>query len=133
MKIDPKQIRMEPVPRSEWAKGIATPGRHPAYDPNRREVWLGCGFLAQVFHNVRQIDGNDSVDVRISINRTEWRNGRWVGDITWDELMGVKRAIGRGSQWCTEVYPPDDEVVDVANMRHLWLLSEAPSYAWRKR
>ena len=31
-----------------------------------------------------------------------------------------------------EIYPPDDQVIDVANMRHLWLLDEAPAYAWRK-
>jgi hypothetical protein len=29
------------------------------------------------------------------------------------------------------VYPPVDEIVNVANMRHLWLLDEAPPYAWR--
>jgi hypothetical protein len=29
-----------------------------------------------------------------------------------------------------EVYPPDEAVVNVANIRHLWLLAEAPAYAW---
>jgi hypothetical protein len=33
--------------------------------------------------------------------------------------------------WAVEIYPADGDVVAVANMRHLWLLPEAPAFAWR--
>ena len=29
-------------------------------------------------------------------------------------------------------YPADRDVVNVASLRHLWVLDEPPTYAWRK-
>lgn len=71
---------------------------------------------------------------RVSVNRTliEEETGRWVDGITWDELQEIKAQIGRQDAWAVEIHPPTDEVVDVANMRHLWLLDEAPAYGWRR-
>ena len=31
-----------------------------------------------------------------------------------------------------EVFPADDQVVNVANMRHLWVLPEPLPFAWEK-
>jgi hypothetical protein len=71
-------------------------------------------------------------NTRISVNRTELMPcGNWKGDITWDELMEVKRGIGFGGSWMVECYPPDSEVVNVCNMRHLWLTHE-PAFGWVK-
>lgn len=42
--------------------------------------------------------------------------------ITWDDLQWIKRAAGYGDREAVEVYPLDDDVVNVANMRHLWIL-----------
>ena len=68
--------------------------------------------------------------LRMSVNRTELdKDGGWMGGMTWDELMAVKRGIGFGDLWMTEVYPPDEEEVNVANMRHLFLVKQPP-YAW---
>lgn len=50
------------------------------------------------------------------------RPGSFRGDITWNELQQVKRDCGRGDVWAVEIYPPDQYVVDAANLRHLWLL-----------
>ena len=50
--------------------------------------------------------------------------------ITWDELMECKRQAGHGDRWAVEVHPPDSQIVNAANMRHLWLLDEAPPYGW---
>ncbi len=63
---------------------------------------------------------------RLSIRRADGREG-----VTWDELMAVKAEIGLAERWAVEVYPPDADVVNVANMRHLWLLDGRPIYAWR--
>lgn len=69
---------------------------------------------------------------RLSINSTtlDTRTGRWDDGLTWDELMKVKNECGYSGQWCVEVYPPRAETVDVASMRHLWVLDTAPSYGW---
>lgn len=32
-----------------------------------------------------------------------------------------------------QIYPDDDNIVNVANMRHLWLLPEPPAFMWRER
>lgn len=60
---------------------------------------------------------------RLTVNRTEMgRDGRWRDGITWDELQDLKRQAGYGEAMAVEVYPPDSEVVNVANMRHLWIV-----------
>lgn len=97
-------------------------GHTPTGEPV--EAWRSRDFLAVIW---REASGS----VRLSVNRTTLDDdGRWRGDITWDELMAVKRGIGRADQWACEVYPPDDQVVNVANMRHLFLLPEPPAFAW---
>lgn len=64
---------------------------------------------------------------RLTVNRTElFQDGNWIDKITWDELMAVKRGIGMGDRWMVEVYPKDDEIVNVANMRHLFLVPRPP-------
>ena len=48
----------------------------------------------------------------------------------WDELMDIKRACGFGETWAVEAFPADGDVVNVAPMRHLWLLASRPSWGW---
>lgn len=82
-------------------------------------------FLAQIY---REPNGY----LRLTVQRCAIdKRGKWVDGITWDELMTVKAMIGMQNLWAVEVYPPIDEIVNVANMRHLFLLSEPPEYAWR--
>lgn len=82
-------------------------------------------FLAQIY---REPNGT----LRLTVQRCAIdKKGTWIDGITWDELMTVKAMIGLGNHWAVEVYPPTDEIVNVANMRHLFLLPEAPAYAWR--
>ena len=89
------------------------------------EVWRSSAFLVQVFDERQGW-------LRLSVCRTELAaKGGWRDGITWDELMECKRQIGRCDRWAVELYPADGLVVDVANMRHLWLLDEAPSWAWK--
>ena len=59
---------------------------------------------------------------RFSITRNEWssKERRYVGDITWDEIMEIKRQIGLGDVECWEYYPKDSEVINEANMRHIF-------------
>lgn len=86
------------------------------------QAWRNRDFLAQLFAEGDQL--------RLTINRAYLDNdGRWRDGITWDELMFVKAGCGFGDRWAVELFPPDAAVVDVANMRHLWLV-DRPDYAW---
>lgn len=104
------------VPKSQW----------PGEQPGLVEVWLSRIFLVQVF---READGTG----RMSVCRTARNNGQWLDGITWEELMRVKRECGRGDCDAVEVYPADRDVVNVANMRHLWFPVESVSFAWRRK
>lgn len=61
---------------------------------------------------------------KMTISRNEWdsKSRRYVDGITWDEIMEIKRGIGFGEQNAVEFYPPDSEVVNIANVRHIWIL-----------
>ena len=89
------------------------------------EVWRSRDFLVQVF--------DENGQVRITVNRTHQPNGKdWAGGISWDELQQIKAEIGRADQWAVEIYPPDEEIVNLAVMRHLWLLPGEPDYGWTR-
>lgn len=102
------------VPRAEW----------PYERENLTEVWRNKHFLVQV---LREAGGME----RMSVCRTSHNGDRWDDQITWDELMQCKRQCGRGEQDALEVYPADRDIVNVANMRHLWLPAEPVAFAWR--
>jgi hypothetical protein len=61
-------------------------------------------------------------------------DGTWVENISWDELQRVKNEVGYSMFWAVEVFPPEKEVVNVANMRHLFINFDGsiPEFAWRK-
>jgi hypothetical protein len=94
----------------------------------RLAVFRSRDFLIQVF------EAQAPALVRLSINRTQVdeRTQRWSENITWDELQWIKNVLGYHDRDAVEVFPPTMDVVDVANMRHLWVLSEPLAFAWRR-
>jgi hypothetical protein len=111
-------LKLEAISQDELdeAQGDVPRGNPPL------KVWRSRFFLVQLFNQ----DGH----LRLSINRTKINNeGNWCDGITWDELMACKHACGFGDRWAVEVFPPEQHVVNVANIRHLWLVDQ-PSYAW---
>ena len=94
-------------------------------------VWIGCGYLVQAY------DEADGV-VRLTVNSTKHESLRWADGIRWDDLQAIKSACGYGDRDAVEVYPRTADVVNVANMRHLWILpdqhasEQAIPFAWRK-
>jgi len=99
----------------------------PANRPsNVIESWRSRDFVAAVY---QEADGVE----RISINRTEMNGAdRWQDGITWDDMQRIKREIGRGNCYTIEIFPCDKDVVNVANMRHLWVLREPLNVGWFK-
>lgn len=90
----------------------------------RLAVWRSRRFLMQMFKD-------EGGGTRLSVNRTEWdeKTSRFRDDVSWDDLQRLKAEAGFADAWACEFFPADDAVVNVANMRHIWLM-QAPSWAW---
>lgn len=104
-----------------------TPDTWPSPAPRGLiDVWVSSAFLAQVY--------TESGALRVSVCRTKvGADGRWKDEITWDELQQIKRQIGFGDVAAYEVYPADKNIVNVANMRHLWIPTVPIDHlGWRK-
>lgn len=103
------------VPEVEW----------PRREPGMVALWRSNRFLVQVYVEKNGI-------ARLSICRTEINNrGQWQENITWEELQKIKNQCGYEHFDAVEVYPRQKDVVNVANMRHLWVFDEPLQFAWR--
>lgn len=111
--------KMVPIAKDRWPKDQQT-----IDGQNRVAVWRNKEFLVQVF-----AFGNEGL-LRLSVNRTSWDGRDWRDGITWDDLQRIKNEIGFADSTAVEVYPPQDRVINVANIRHLVVLPESPSYVW---
>ena len=106
-------LKLRQVPRDLW----------PSERPDILEVWRSRGFLVQVCSEPNGY-------VRMSVNRTAHTGDNWVAAITWDELMQLKRECGRGDADALELYPADADVVNVANIRHLFFPPSPVDFKW---
>lgn len=110
-----------------------------------KKGWVNCpkqSTLIKVFKNrdfLVQIYDDPSGYTRISVNRTKtigFKDGKlplWKDGITWDQLQAIKNAIGYENEWLVECYPPENDLVNVANFRHLFLLKEKPLFGWHNK
>lgn len=107
------------VPKEKWPN---SKGKAP------EKVWFNKQYLVQLL--------DERGNLRLTINRVHAKivKGKpiWEDGITWDELQEIKNSVGYSDYWAVEAYPPVKDVVNVANMRHLWLLKEPPEYGWKK-
>lgn len=112
--------RLIEIPKAQWP-GWQSPDGVP---PSR--VLRSKEFLVQEYPAL------PPVIARLSICRTSLtRSGAWSDRVTWDELQRLKGEAGYGRWDAVEVYPADQDIVNVANMRHLWVLGDEISFAWR--
>lgn len=106
------------VPEKQWPS--------TQHDPKRTAVFVSPYFLVQVFQE-------DNSVIRLTVNTTSiGKSGRWKDGVTWDALQDIKGAVGYADRDAVEVYPSQRDVVNVANMRHLWILPEPLPFAWRR-
>lgn len=99
----------------------------PSWATRPIRVWRNRQFLVQEFAEPEQ----PKVLVRLSINRAILNDrGEWLDGITWDQLQAIKCAVGYADYDALEVYPRRLEVVNVANIRHLWVMRELVDFAW---
>lgn len=103
------------VPRDQWP--VNAPYGLVMVRRSRR-------FLVQIFAEAGCV-------ARMSVVRSTLDGDRWQDGISWDDLQRLKREAGFGDYDAVEVFPRDIDVVNVANMRHLWILSEPLPFGWR--
>lgn len=103
------------VPREQWPNPAA----------QQLRVLRSRDFLVQEFA------ASAPALVRLSVCRTTLHGDRWQDGIAWDDLQRLKRECGYGDADAIEIYPADADVVNVANMRHLWVMAEPLECAWR--
>lgn len=106
------------IPREKWEKVAPS---------TTVRVLRSRDFLVQVHET-----GHDRC-LRLSVCRTDIQvGGRWKDGISWDDLQRLKREAGYADRDAVEIYPADNDVVNVANMRHIFLTPEPIPFAWRR-
>lgn len=108
---------LQEVRRSEW--------------PNNQECTLLRVFRSRDFL-VQEFAEESTAVVRLSICRTSITGNRWDDGISWEDLQSLKSQCGYGDYDAIEIFPADRDVVNVANMRHLWVMKEKIQCAWRR-
>ena len=127
--------------RRARAKYVAQQAKRQAEELRQIEVWEWPELLmmdeqpAQVWRSSRYlvlIYLTDDPNVqRVGVLRSDGigKDGDWLDGITWDDLQAVKAAIGRQESFAIEVFPPQSEVVNTANIRWLWVFRTPPAIA----
>jgi hypothetical protein len=106
------------VPREQWPQRM---------HPGLVRVLRSRAYLVQVFHDA-------GVVARLSVSRTALApDGGWEADIPWEDLQRLKAEAGYGKHDAVEVFPRAGDEVNVANMRHLWVLAEPLHFVWRDK
>jgi len=107
---------LTPVPVDQWPDGA--PDGLVAVLRSRR-------FLVQQY-----AEGGGLI--RLTVCRTHVRtDGDYKSGITWEDLQQLKREAGFGDFDAVEIFPRDRDLVDCANMRHLWVFMRPISFIWR--
>lgn len=112
-----------PVPREQWPEGIGAWFRELPL-----AVWRSRDYLAVLWQEPNKAARRLSINSAHLNERCIPRDG-----LTWDELQRVKRECGFGDYDAVEIYPADRDVVNAANMRHLWILDEPCEFTWRRK
>jgi len=110
-------IALQNIPRQEW----------PNPDGPQTNVMRSRHYLVQEFA------GAGPVLVRLSINITSMDGDRWKDGIPWEDLQRLKGEAGYPLCDAVEVFPAAGDVVNVANMRHLWVMHDKLPFAWRTK
>ena len=90
----------------------------------RIACWRSRDWLVQLFEEPGGV-------VRISVCSTIMGPKGWADGITWDVLQQIKDGVGYADFDAMEIYPARDKIVNVANMRHLWVMPQLIAQTWR--
>jgi hypothetical protein len=110
-------VTLQLVPRDQW-EHIAT---------TQTRIWRSRDYLVQEYAEPLP------AIVRLSILRTQMSGDRWKDGISWDELQRLKNEVGYADHDAVEIYPAARDVVNVANIRHLWVMDQPLPFTWRRK
>lgn len=115
-------VALKEIAEADWPDGLRNLKRKPIRALRSRD------YLVQVYQEENGI-------IRLSALRTQWdvNANSWTAGIRWEDLQRLKSEAGYGDRDAVEVFPPDSDVINVANLRHLWVLPEKLAFAWRNR
>ena len=92
-----------------------------SYAPEK--AWRNKNYLVYLYH--------DREFLRLCVQRTTIKDdGSFDDGISWDRIQQIKSAVGFGDYWGLEVFPADKALVNVSNIRHIWLFKDRPAFAW---
>lgn len=82
--------------------------------------------------NISRAYKNDIYSVQVYVNETEWgtvdqfviRRHDEHPIHSWSELQRIKDELAGADRTAIEVFPAQRDLVDVANLYHLWVLPE---------
>jgi len=109
---------LRPIPREQWPDGARMTAAPSA-------AWRSRDYLVVLYEERPGVQ-------RLTISSTHVAGRDWVDGLTWDTLQRLKGEAGFADRYAVELFPPDAEVVNVANLRHLWLLDAPPTYGWKR-
>lgn len=108
------------IPKEKW------PPRRDLNLPYPARIMRSRGFMVQIFE--------ENGGIRISVNRTMIDGqGKWLEGITWDEMFWIKNQVGFEKNDAVELYPAQQDIVNVANIRHLWVMEKPLDFVWRHK
>jgi hypothetical protein len=83
------------------------------------KAFRNSDYLAQVY---QESEGW----LRISVNRTHKGFGeeRFLAGISWEKLQAIKDSLGYANCMAVEIFPEKKNIINAANMRHLWVLPQ---------
>lgn len=118
-------ISLQQIAEKDWpplTKKVQT-----LQDTKISEVWRNRRFMVLVYP---EKDGIERLTCFKTIMKDD--GSRFEDGITWDDLQSLKYQCGRGDRWALEIYPAETKIVNVSNMRHLWVLPEGqkPTMGW---
>lgn len=117
-----RPAKLTMIPYDRWPAAYRQSGTAPT------QAWESKEFLVQMY-DAPLFNGIDTR--RLSVSRVTLQDdGQWEQNLTWEELMRAKRECGFGHWYALEIYPRDIDIVNVANLRHLWLLAVPLPIGW---
>lgn len=66
-------------------------------------------------YNIQVLESSCGRTIHMKVSRIDGKSG-----ISWDTLMQIKNEMLGPETLAVEVYPPQHEVVNEGNIRHLW-------------
>jgi len=97
--------------------------------PSPKSLNRGTGWFYEMDRNYVDIGMNYCVLIRTidtawgKVEHTCMKNAAST-DIPWIEMQRIKNELFGEERVAVEVFPPESELVDAANMYHMWVMPE---------